>query len=87
MQRAFRRSRRVVGERRIVAIERRAIRADKLVVAAHVAIDVRMIERRHRADAHEFFGADLDHRNAQVVVKMGNDRLGHANIRVNRAAP
>jgi hypothetical protein len=46
-----------------------------------------MIEGRHRADAHEFFGADLDHWNAQVVVKMRNDRLGHANIRVDRAAP
>ena len=45
-QRAVRRPRRVRIERRIVAVERRAIGADDLVVVAHVEEDVRMIERR-----------------------------------------
>jgi len=29
------------------------------------------------AHAHELLGADLDDRNAGVVVKMGNDRVRH----------
>jgi hypothetical protein len=41
-----------------------------------------MIEGRQRADAHEFLGADLDYRNAQVIMKMRDDRLGHTRIRV-----
>src|SRR5690242_17740709 len=61
----------------VVAVEGRAIRADDLVVAAHVEIDMRMVERRQGADAHELARADLDHRNAGIIVEMGNDRLGH----------
>jgi len=59
-------------ERRIVAIESRAITADRLSVVAHVDEDVRMIERRQRADAHELLGADLDCADARLVMKMGN---------------
>src|SRR3984957_10085185 len=81
VQFAFRRPRRVRRQRGVVAIERRAIRADMLDVVAHIAIDVRMIEWRHGADAHKFLGADLDDRNAEVIVKMRNDRVGHAGIR------
>ena len=36
-----------------------------------------MIERRLGADAHEFPGADLDDRNAWVVVEVGNDAVRH----------
>jgi hypothetical protein len=36
-----------------------------------------MVERRLGADAHEFPGADLDDRNARVVVKVGNDGIRH----------
>src|SRR5437762_8793453 len=60
-----------------VAIERRAIRADEFVVAAHVAEYMRMVVGRGRADAHEFLGADLDHGDAGVVVKMRNGVVGH----------
>jgi len=42
---------------------------------------MRMIERRHGADAHEFLGADIDHSDAQVIVKMRNDRVRHACFR------
>jgi len=77
-QGAFRRTRRVRRERRIVAIERRAIGADVFGVVAHVTKHMRMIERRLGADAHEFPGADLDDRDAQIVVEMGNDRVRHS---------
>src|SRR5947209_15336777 len=74
---AFRRDRLVGVELRIEAIERGAIRADELVVVAHVAEHMRMIEGRRRADAHEFLRADVDHRHARIVMEMRNDVLGH----------
>ena len=74
---AFRRPRRVRLERRIVAVERRAIGADIFGVVAHVAEHMGMVERRLGADAHEFPGADVDHGNAGVVVEVGNDRVRH----------
>ena len=43
---------------------------------------MRMVERRRGAHAHEFLGADLDDRNAGVVVEVGNDRLSHARVRL-----
>src|SRR6202167_1555048 len=86
VQGAFRRPRGVRSQGRIVAIERRAIRADILGVLTHVAIDVRVIERWHGADAHKLFGADIDNRNAEVVVKMRNDCISHARFPC-RAAP
>src|SRR5215203_6930152 len=64
-------------ERRIVPVERRAIWADDLFVVAHVEEDVGMIERRPGADAHEFARADLDHRDAGVIVEVRNNVLGH----------
>src|SRR6476469_1027935 len=63
---AFRRDRLVGVEFRVEAIEGRAIRANELVVLAHVAEHVWMIERGPRADAHELFRADLDHRHAGI---------------------
>jgi len=36
-----------------------------------------MILWRQRAHAHEFFGTDLDDLNAQVVMEMRNDFVGH----------
>jgi hypothetical protein len=60
-----------------VAVERRAIRADIFGVIAHVAEHMGMVERRQCADAHEFPGADLDHRNAEIVVEVGNDAVRH----------
>src|SRR5262245_49708229 len=62
---------------RIVAVEGGAVGADELAVAAHVAEHVRMIERGRRADAHEFLGADLNHRDAGIIVEMRNDMVGH----------
>jgi len=60
-----------------MAIECGAVGADELGVAAHGAEHVRMIERRRRADAHEFLGADLDHGDTGIVVEMRNDVVGH----------
>src|ERR1700676_4584217 len=38
---------------------------------------MRVIEWRIGAHAHEFLRADLDHRDAEIVVEMGNDMVGH----------
>ena len=63
------------------------------VVVAHVEKDVRMVERRQRADALELARADLDHRHARIVVEMGNDVVGHDLLKLltsgscSRAAP
>src|SRR5712671_1155568 len=74
---AFGRPRRTRVERGIVAVERRAIGADDLGVAAHVEKHMRMVVRRTGADAHELARPDLDHRNAGIVVEMGNDGFRH----------
>src|SRR5690349_13622079 len=58
-------------------VQRRAVRANDLVVVAEVQKYMRMVERRVGADAHEFLRADLDDRRAGIVVEMGNDRIGH----------
>src|SRR5665647_3430117 len=60
-----------------VSVQRRAIRADDLVVVAEIEEDMRMIERRIGADAHELLRADLDHRDAGIVVEVRNDMVGH----------
>lgn len=65
-------------ERRIEAVKSRAIAANDLVLVAHVAEDMRMVEGRAGAGAHEFMGTDLDHRHAGIVVKMGYDVVRHA---------
>jgi len=73
----FRRARLVRRQRRIVAIERRAIRTHILDVLAHVAKDMRVVLWWQRTHAHEFLGADLDELNAQVVMEMRNNFVGH----------
>src|ERR1017187_1642865 len=60
-----------------VAIQGRAIRADDLAVVAEIEKNMRMIERRIGAHAHELLRADLNDRNAGIVVKVGNDMIGH----------
>ena len=54
-------------------VQRRAIGTHDFVLVAHVEEHVRMIVGWRRAHAHEFLGADLDHRHARIVVEMGND--------------
>jgi len=77
MEFTFRRARLVGRQRRVVAIERRAIRAHILDVLAHVTKDMRVILWRQRTHAHEFFSADLDDRNPKVVMEMRNNFVGH----------
>ena len=77
MEFTFRRARLVRRQRRVVAIERRAIRAHILDVLAHVAEDMRVVLRWQRTHAHEFLSADLDDLNAKVVMEMRNDFVGH----------
>ncbi|ETR75985.1 hypothetical protein X566_23750 [Afipia sp. P52-10] len=53
---------------------------------------MRMIERRLRADAHEFRGPDFDDGNARIILEMGDDVVGHdlnleLLLRLNRPAP
>src|SRR4030081_1745578 len=60
-----------------VSKQRRAIRADDLVVVAEIEEHMRMIERRVGAHTHEFLRTDLDHGHAGIVVKVRNDMIGH----------
>ena len=76
VQFAFRWARLVGRQRGVVAIERRAIGAHILKIVAHVAEDMRMVLWWQRTYAHEFLGADLDDRNAGVVMEMRNDFVG-----------
>jgi hypothetical protein len=78
---AFGRARVVGRQRGVVSIERRAIGAHILYRVAHVAIDMRMVMWWQRAHTHEFLGADLDDRNAGIVMEMRNDLVCHAGIR------
>src|SRR5690349_3761032 len=77
MQLTRRRPRVMRVERGVVTIERRAIGTDDFLVAAHVEKYMRMIERRLGAHAHEFLRADLDDRDAGVVVEMWDDVIRH----------
>src|SRR3954467_14672953 len=60
-----------------VTIERRAVRTDDLVVVAGIEEHMRMGERRIGAHAHELLRADLDHRDAGVVMEVRDDMVGH----------
>src|SRR5690606_8835086 len=64
-------------ERRIVAVEGRAIRADDLRLIAHVEEDVRMVEGRAGADAHELPHADRDRLDTPVVAEVRHHLIGH----------
>src|SRR5207247_8881814 len=75
---AFRRAGFAGGEVGGVAIKRRVIGADDLVVVAQIEENMGVIERRIGAHAHEFLRADLDDGDAGIVVKMGNDMVGHS---------
>src|SRR6266567_1572400 len=76
-QYAFRRACLAGGEVGGKSIERRAIGADDLVVVAEIEEDMRMVERRVGAHAHELLRADLDHRDAGIVVEVRDDMVGH----------
>src|SRR4051794_28473843 len=79
---AFRRPRLARREIGSVPKQRRAIRADDLVVVAEIEKHMRMIERRIGAHAHEFLRTDLDDAHAGIVVKMRNDMIGHGSYLV-----
>src|ERR1700716_2430515 len=66
------------GEVGGVTKQRRAIGADDLVVVAQIEENMRVIERRIGAHAHEFLRADLNERNAGIIVKVRNDMIGHS---------
>ena len=55
-----------------VAVKRRAIRANAFILVAHVDKDMRMIEGRIGADAHEFLHADFNRLVSAGVLEMGN---------------
>jgi len=73
-------------KRRVETKKGRAIGADDFPVLAHVEKYVRMVVGRCGAHAHEFFGTDLDHRHAQIVLEMGDDVFRHGKS-FNAAAP
>ncbi|CCV13000.1 hypothetical protein MESS4_510167 [Mesorhizobium sp. STM 4661] len=63
-----------------IAIERRAIGADFLIVVTHVEEHMRMVERRVGAGAHEFLDTDVDRRIARIVLEMGNGTACHRRL-------
>src|SRR3954451_8050531 len=77
LQHAFRRPGLAGAKVGGVAVQRRAIGTDDLVVVAKVEEDVWVIERRVGTDAHELLRADLDDRDAGIVMKVRNDVIGH----------
>ena len=72
-------------QRRIVAIERRAVGADLLVLVAHIDEDMRMIVGNRGAGAHEFLHADFDNAVSAVILEMGNIVTGHDDLRMRLA--
>ena len=62
---------------RIIFKERRAIGADRLSIIAHIDEDMRMIEGRGRADAHELLGSDADRGDALIVLEVRDLHVGH----------
>src|SRR6056297_1170416 len=68
------------AEFRLVAIQRRAIGADRLVGAAHIDEFMRVIEGRLRPDAHEFLRARMDHAQPVFVVEMGSAGFCHVSL-------
>src|SRR5882757_3310815 len=77
LQHAFRRARLAGTKVGCEAIERGAVRADDLAVVAEVEEHVRVVERRVGAHAHELLRADLDHRDAGIVMEVRHDVVGH----------
>src|SRR5947209_2826663 len=78
VQRTFSGNGLVRRKRGAIAEQGRAVGADDFALVTHVEENMRMVERRPRADAHELLGADLDHRPPGIVVEMRNDVFGHA---------
>src|ERR1700704_6222683 len=74
-QHAFRRPGFAGGKVGGVAVQGRAIGADDLVVVAEVEENMRMIERRISADAHELLRANLNHGHASIVMKVRNNMI------------
>src|SRR5205085_7704611 len=58
-------------------VQRRAIGANDLVVVAEIEKNMRMIERRVGAHAHEFLRTDLDDRNSGIVMEVRDNIIGH----------
>ena len=54
--------------------------ADNLVIAAHIKKDMLMIERRQRSNARETLSVDLDDRNVQIIMEVGNRCFCHDTI-------
>src|ERR1700728_2675200 len=65
------------GEVGGIAIQGGTIGADDLVVVAQIEENMRVIERRVGAHAHEFLRAGFDHRNGGIVVAVRSDVVGH----------
>ena len=55
----------------------RAIGADRFGLVTHIDENMRMIEGRQRADAHEFLGPNAHDGHTRLVVEMGRGMFGH----------
>ena len=72
-------------QRRIIAIERRAVGTNLLVLVAHIDEDMRMIVGNRGTGAHEFLHADFDNAVSAVILEMGNIVTGHDDLRMRLA--
>jgi len=69
-------------KRGLVFKQGRAIGADSFRIVAHVDENMRMIEGRQRADAHEFLRAHTHERDTRLVVEMGRGMFSHGFLSV-----
>ena len=76
-QHAFRRPGFARGEIGGKAVQGRAIGADDFGVVAEIEEDMRMIERRVRADAHELTRPNFDDGHSGIILKVRNNVIGH----------
>jgi hypothetical protein len=63
----------------VEAIQGRAIGTDDFLVFTHVEENMRMVVGGCRADTHEFPCADVDDRNARIIMEVGDDMFRHGN--------
>jgi hypothetical protein len=59
----------VSGKSGVISIKRGAIRTDDFPLIAHVDENVRVIKWGFGTDAFEFLGADVDSRDASIVLE------------------
>ena len=66
---------------RFINIDRRAIRADDLVIPTHIQIHMGMIKGRARAHAIEFLDTHMNFFGANIIAEMWNWIISHRSLK------